>query len=139
MEDTRGSRQDRSVGELFRDLSAEVSALIRQEAALVRAEMSAKAARAGKQVGFIVAGAAVAYAGLLAVVAAIIIVLARAGMAWWAAALLVGLVVGGIGGFLVYRGIEALKHEDLVPRETLETLREGRNGTRLRDRAAGPG
>jgi len=42
----------------------------------------------------------------------------------WLSALLVGLVVAAIGYFLVKRGLDALKQEDLAPRETIETLKE---------------
>jgi ABC-type xylose transport system permease subunit len=83
----------------------------------------------------------VAYAGLLAIIAAVIIGLAAAGLAWWLSALLVGVVVAGIGGFLVMRGLTALKNEDLTPRETmqsLEDLKEDLSGTnRIRNRATG--
>jgi hypothetical protein len=70
------------------------------------------------------AGVGVAYAGLLALVATIIILLAKAGLDWWASTLLVGVVVAGTGGYLVQRGLQALKHEDLAPRQTVETIKE---------------
>jgi len=43
---------------------------------------------------------------------------------WWQAALLVGVIVAVIGGLLVQRGLAALKHADLAPRKTMETLKE---------------
>jgi ABC-type xylose transport system permease subunit len=75
-------------------------------------------------VASLAAGGAVAYAGFLAILAAIIAMLVGAGMPWWAAALLVGVVVAAVGGFLVWKGITSLKREDLVPRQTLESLKE---------------
>jgi uncharacterized membrane protein YqjE len=139
MEEVRRPSDDRSLGDLLRELMEEVTTLIRQEANLAKTEMSQKAAKVGKHLGFLAAGGAIAYAGLLAIVAAVIIMLAQAGMAWWAAALLVGVVVAGLGGFLVMQGISALKNEDLVPRETIEALKEDRYGVTVRDRAARPG
>jgi Flp pilus assembly protein protease CpaA len=65
----------------------------------------------------------VAYAGLLAVLAAAIILL-NAVMPLWVAALVVGLVVAVVGYLLVRRGLDALKREDFAPRQTMETLKE---------------
>ena len=38
--------------------------------------------------------------------------------------LLLGLVVAGVGYFLLRKGLEALKREDLAPRQTIETIKE---------------
>ncbi len=40
------------------------------------------------------------------------------------AAVLVGLVVAAVGYFLVKKGLDALKKEDVAPRQTIETLKE---------------
>jgi uncharacterized membrane protein YqjE len=114
---------DRSLGDLFTELTSEMTTLVRQEVDLAKEEMSRKAANVGKDVGFLAAGAAVGYAGLLAIVAAVVIIVAHV-MPWWLAALIVGLVVAGIGGFLVYRGLQNLKSVSLAPTATLETLKE---------------
>jgi hypothetical protein len=66
----------------------------------------------------------VAYAGLLALVAAVIIGLAVNGVPWSLSALLVGLVVVGIGYALVQKGLSALKRESLMPQESIESLKE---------------
>jgi Putative Actinobacterial Holin-X, holin superfamily III len=123
-----------SLGELFTLLMKDTTTLVRQEMTLAKAELGEKAAKIGRNVGLLAAGGAVAYAGLLAVLAAIISLLAHAGMAWWAAALLVGVVVATVGGILGSQGLNALKHEDLAPRQTLETLREDTQW--IKDRAA---
>ncbi|MCA1646587.1 MAG: phage holin family protein [Chloroflexi bacterium] len=47
-----------------------------------------------------------------------------AGLNWWQSALLVGAIVAVVGAVLVQRGLDALKHADLAPRQTLNTLRE---------------
>ena len=117
------SRDDRSLGELFSELAQETSTLVRQEVNLAKTEMSDKASRAGKHVGVLAAGGALAYAGLLAVLAGIIALLNNV-MPLWASALLVGIVVAVVGYLLVRRGLDALKREDFTPRETIETLKE---------------
>ena len=116
-------RDERSLGELFADLSRETTTLVRQEVELAKTEMTQKASRVLKNVGFLAIGGAVAYAGFLAIIAAVIILLAAI-LPWWLSALLVGIVIAAIGGFLIWKGLDALKKEDLVPRETLETLKE---------------
>ena len=55
----------------------ETTALLRQEVQLAKAEMTQKASRVGKNVGFLVIGGVVAYTGVLALVAAGIILLGR--------------------------------------------------------------
>ncbi len=117
-------RDDRSLGELFAELARETSTLVRQEVQLARDEVSQQVARVGRNIGALVAGGAVVYAGLLAIIAAVILLLGDLGLSWWLAALLVGVVVAGIGAALVARAITALKQTDLVPRQTVETLRE---------------
>lgn len=117
-------RDERSLGDLFGDLARDTGVLVRQEVHLATTEMTQKATRVGKNIGFLVAGGAVAYAGFLALLAAVIIGLGQLGLPWWVAALFVGLIVAGIGGFLVQRGLSALKETDLVPRQTLDTLKE---------------
>jgi hypothetical protein len=118
------SRQDRSIGELFGDLVRETGDLVRQEVQLAKAEMSQKVSDTGKNIGFLAVGGAIAYAGLLALGAALIIGLAQLGLPWWLSALLVGLVVAGIGYFLVQKGLNAIKQQGLAPEKTIQTLKE---------------
>jgi len=125
MTDVELARENRSLGELFGDLTRDIVTLVRKEVELARTEMSEKVAQAGKNVGFLAAGGAVAYAGLLALIAALIITLPQhTELSLGGSAFLVGAVVAGLGGFLVWKGLEALKHLDLAPRATLETLKE---------------
>jgi len=125
MQERRVERRDeRSLGELFADLAQEMTTLVRQELVLARTELSQKAAHVGRDIGFLALGGAVAYAGFLAIIAAVIFILAEIGLPWWLAALIVGIVVAGVGYFLVQRGLTALRREDLAPRQTVESLRE---------------
>jgi Flp pilus assembly protein TadB len=122
-------RDDRSIGELFTELTQETSTLVRQEIQLAKAEMSQKASRVGKDIGFLAAGGAVAYAGFLAILAGIIALLGLV-IPVWVSALLVGIVVAVIGYFLVRKGLDALKQEDPAPQETMESLKEDRQWMR---------
>lgn len=128
------NREEPSLGELFAELSRETSTLVHQEVALAKAELSTKASKIGKDAAFIGAGAAIGYAGFLALVATVIIVLAAWGLPWWLSALIVGIVVAAIGGFLVQKGLDSLKHEDMAPRETVQTLKENAQWAREQTR-----
>jgi hypothetical protein len=123
------SREDRSLGELFSELSRQTSTLIRQEVALAKAEMKQKGSEAGKDIGMMAAGGALAYAGLLALIATVIIVLANV-MAWWLSALIVGIVVVAIGGLMIQRGMSALKQSGIAPEQTIDTLKEDKEWAR---------
>jgi hypothetical protein len=115
--------ENRPLGDLFSDLATDMSNLVRQEVALAKIEITQKAKHVGKNVGYLVIGGAVAYAAMLAIVAAIILLLTRV-MPHWGAALLVGVVVGAIGWLLIGKATAALQQTDLTPRETVETLKE---------------
>ena len=116
-------KDERSVGELLSDLTKELSTLFRQEVTLAKTEMTQKASKAGKDVAFLAVGGAVAYAGFLAILAGVILVLGLV-LPWWLSALIVGVVVAAIGYFLIHKGQTALKQIDLTPHETAETLKE---------------
>lgn len=116
-------KDDRSLGELFADLARDMGVLVRQEVGLATTEMTRKA-RLVQDVGMLAVGGLVLYAGMLAILAAVIIGLAAAGLAWWLAALVVGVVAALIGGMLLQRGMQALKHVDLTPTQTVQTLKE---------------
>jgi len=117
-------KQDLSIGELFADLSRSTSTLVRQEVELAKTEVTQKASRVGKDVGFMAAGGAIAYAGLFFVLAAVSIILMMIGIPAWLSVLLVGLIAIGAGYFLINKGREGLKRDNLAPKQTMQTLKE---------------
>jgi len=117
------SLENRPLGDLFGDLASDMSNLVRQEVTLAKVEITQKAKHVGRHVGYLVIGGAIAYAALLAIIAAIIMLLAKV-VPHWGSALIVGAVVGGIGWLLIGKAMMALQEADLTPRETVETLKE---------------
>lgn len=118
-------KEERSLGELFGDLARETGTLVRQEVELAKTEMGEKAARVGREVGILAAGGLVAYAGFLVLLFALVAGLVRAAdMDWWLAALIVGIVVAGVGYLLVQRGLSAVRRTSLAPTQTVETLKD---------------
>jgi hypothetical protein len=117
------SLENRPLGDLFGDLATDMSNLVRQEITLAKVEVTQKAKYVGRNVGYLVIGGAVAYAAMLAIIAALIMLLAKY-VPHWGSALIVGAVVGGIGWLLIGKAMTALQGADLTPRETVETLKE---------------
>ena len=114
---------NKPLGDLFSDLATEMSNLVRQEVALAKVEVGQKAKYVGRNVGYLVVGGAVAYAALLAIIAALIMLLDKV-MPNWGASSLVGVLVAGVGWLLIGKALSALQQADMTPRQTVETLKE---------------
>jgi hypothetical protein len=115
---------DRSLGELLSELSRETAQLVRKEVELATTEMTAKAKKAAAGAAVAAAGGAVVHAGLLVLLAAIVIGLAQSGIALWLSATLVAIVTMIVGYLLVNRGLGQLRRTNIVPKQTIETLKE---------------
>ncbi|MCU1386301.1 MAG: hypothetical protein JWL71_4998 [Acidobacteria bacterium] len=120
----QGSQNERSLGDLFAELSRETSTLVRSEVALAKTELTEKAAKAGRDAAMIAVGGALAHAGLLVIIAAVVLLLVQAGLASWLAATIVGIAVAAVGYIVAQKGITALTHEDLAPRQTMDSMKE---------------
>jgi len=119
--------EDRPLGSLFGDLASEIGALVRQEIALAKIELSDKVGLVGKDVAMVAAGGAVLYAGLLALIATLIVGIGLAIGSLLAGAAIVTVIVLAVGYFMLRRGLDNLKIHDLTPRESIETLGENVN------------
>ena len=115
--------ENKPLGDLFGDLASEVSELVRKEVALAKLEVGQKAKYVGRNIGYLAVGGAVAYAAMLTIIAAIVMLLAKV-MPHWGAALLVGGVVAVAGWLLVSKALSALQETDMTPELTVETLKE---------------
>lgn len=116
-------KDERSLGDLFSELATETGTLIRHEVALAQSELTEKAARAGKNIGYLAAGGAVAFTAVLALTAAAILILSI-WMPAWLSALLIGIVAGIAGYLMISSALEGLRRTDPMPRETIETIKE---------------
>jgi hypothetical protein len=118
-------RQERGIGELFGQLSQDMTMLVRQEVQLARAEMSEKLSRLTANLVSVVAGGFVAYVGGLALAAALILGLNDlADISPWVSALIVGAVLAIAGYAMLRRGLHELKRVDIAPRRTVENIRD---------------
>jgi len=113
-----------SLGDLFGNLARDMGTLVSQEITLARTELAEKASRVGKDIAMLAVGGLIAYAGLLAIIAAVIFLIADRGVPLWVSALIVGGIVAVVGYLLVQRGISALKQQDLTPHQTIQSIKE---------------
>ena len=116
-------KTERSITTLLSDLTSETILLIRQELALLKAELHEKFSRVGQGATALGAGALIAYSGWLVLLAAAVLGLATV-LPAWLAALIVALVVLAIGGALVFIGKSRFDADSLMPRRSLRSLRE---------------
>ncbi len=116
-------KTDRSIATLLSDLASETILLLRQELALLKAELHEKFSRVGQGATALGAGALIAFSGWLALLAAAVLGLATV-VPPWLAALIVALVVLAIGAALLLVGTNRLDAEALTPKRTMRALRE---------------
>jgi len=119
-EETKNSK---SLGELFGELARESSTLIRQEVQLAKAEMTHKAITFGKSLAFVIVAGCFAFVAFQAMVAAAILALAQV-VADWLAALIIGGVLAAIAAILMIKALAAMKNEGVAPSQTVETIKE---------------
>jgi hypothetical protein len=115
---------NRSIGDLLAELSRETGQLVRKEVELATTEMTAKARKAGGHVGVAATGGALAHAGLLVFLAALVLGLSEMGVAPWLSALIISLLTIGVGYLLMNRGLAALRNTSVAPTRAMESLKE---------------
>jgi membrane protein len=122
-EEGQTSGADDSVSQLVQQMSAQISALVRDELALATAEMKRKGAKAGIGIGMGGAGAVVALLGLGALVAAAILGLAIV-LAPWLAALIIGAVLLVIAGVISAAGLtQVRKSAPPLPEQAVQSTK----------------
>ena len=120
-----------SIADLIKELRDEALLLVRQEVTLAKTEMSEKIGRTIRNTAYAIAGALVAFLGLIFILQAVTALtgvgLKAAGVApqqcLWLAPLIVGVVVAVIGTIFVTKGIATLKNETLLPEKTIDSLK----------------
>ncbi|MCW2994227.1 MAG: phage holin family protein [Conexibacter sp.] len=116
--------QQRPTGELVKDLSTQVSTLVRQELELAKVELTAKGKQAGIGAGMLGGGAVFALYGVGALVATAILALSTA-VAGWLAALIVAVVLFAVAGALALLGKgRAQRAVPPVPEQAVATIKE---------------
>jgi Putative Actinobacterial Holin-X, holin superfamily III len=124
MSSAQRDKASESTAELVKDLSREVSELVRQEIALARAEMMEKGRKAGRGAGML-SGAAVLGLGAVGGSMATLILLLDLVMPAWLAALIVTAVYAAVAAVLGRRGKEEISEAGPpAPERTVDSVKE---------------
>ncbi len=127
-------KEEKSLGQLLKDLTAETTTLLKQEVDLAKTEMGEKASRVGTNVGSVAVGGAILFAGALALLFAAVNALAeildRLGVPGtvspWLSPLLLGVGLALVGYSFVKKALATLKQESVTPRRTTQSLQENK-------------
>lgn len=127
------ARNPEGLPALLKELRDETSTLIRQEVALAKTELTEKVHHTGSLLAQIGVAGLVAAVGLVFLLVALseglAVALMAAGLevhAAWLAPLITGIVIGVIGIGLLKSRLADLKEESLMPKKTIQTLKEGK-------------
>ena len=120
---TEPKAPEKSLGQLFSELTSDLSTLMRKEVELAKVETKEEVSRAGKAGGMLGGGAFAGYFALLFLSFALAWLLDE----WMHTALaflIVGLLYAVVAAVLVVRGRARLQNVNPVPQQTVETLKE---------------
>ena len=115
--------EDRSASELVKQLSEQVSVLVRDELKLAQLEMTRKGKQAGAGIGLLGGSALIAVYAIGCLIACVIIAISGA-LAAWLAALIVAVVLLGVAGAAALLGKGRLQRATPpVPEESVSSVK----------------
>jgi hypothetical protein len=121
---TDNQLRERPIGEVAKELTSDLSLLVRQEIELAKAEMAEKGRTAAPGLGMFGGAGVVALCAAGAITAFLVLVLSLF-LPDWAAALIVGAVLAAIAYVLIKQGKERVADAGKpVPEQTIETVKE---------------
>jgi hypothetical protein len=116
--------RERPIGEVAKELTSDLSLLVRQEIELAKAEMAEKGRTAAPGLGMFGGAGIVALCAAGAITAFLVLVFSLF-LPEWAAALIVGAVLAAIAYLLIRQGKERVAEAGKpVPEQTIETVKE---------------
>jgi len=122
--ETQEELREHSTGDLVKQLTQQVSILVRQEVELAKVEMADKGKKAGVGLGMFGGAGAAALLALGTLTAFLVLLLSEAIPAW-AAALIVTVIWAAVAGVLALQGREKVKEVGApIPEQTAESVKE---------------
>ena len=119
-----GGGSDPALGDLFRQLAQDSATLVRQEMALAKAELKSNVKSVARDAVMVGVGGILALVGALVLLAFLVVAVGDALDNYWLGSLIVGVLFLLAGGILAMSSLKKLKHEEVAPTRTLETLKE---------------
>jgi len=122
--ETQKELRERPIGEVAKDLTSDVSQLVRQEIRLAKAEMAEKARTAAPGLGMFGGASILALCAAGALTAFLVLVFSLF-LPEWTAALSVGAALAAVAYVLVRQGKERVADAgNPFPEQTIETVKE---------------
>jgi Putative Actinobacterial Holin-X, holin superfamily III len=121
---SKNELHDQPVGEIAKNLTSDLSLLLRQEIDLVKAEMAQKGRTAAPGLGMFGGAGVVALCAAGALTACLVLMFSLF-LPDWAAALIVGVAMAAVAFVLIRQGKERIADAGTpVPEQTIETVKE---------------
>jgi VIT1/CCC1 family predicted Fe2+/Mn2+ transporter len=122
--ETDNELRERPIGEVAKELTSDLSLLMRQEIELAKAEMAEKGRTAAPGLGMFGGAGIVALCAAGAITAFLVLVFSLF-LPEWAAALIVGAALAAVAYVLIKQGKERVAEAGKpVPEQTIETVKE---------------
>jgi len=132
----RDELRERPIGEVAKELTSDLSLLVRQELELAKAELAQKGRTAAPGLGMFGGAGIVGLCAAGALTACLVLVFSLF-LPEWAAALIVGAVLAAVASLLVRQGKERVADVGTpVPVQTIETVKEDVEWAKIRASSA---
>ncbi|MBV8518214.1 MAG: phage holin family protein [Acidobacteria bacterium] len=123
MSDFSAAEQDRSLGTIIKDLTADLSTLFRSEIALLKLEIRDTLAKLGGGAGLLAGALFLGFVGLAFLFVTITLGLVALGVPAWLSALIVTVVLFIGAGVLAMLGKKKLSGVQFVPSQSVEQIK----------------
>jgi uncharacterized membrane protein YqjE len=114
---------DRSIGTIIKDLTADISMLLRSEIALLKLELKESAAKLGGGAAMMGAALFLGLIGLAFLFVTITLGMVAMGLPPWLSSLIVTVVLFAAAGILIVMGKKKLQGVNFVPSESIEHIK----------------
>ena len=114
---------DRSIGSIIKDLTADISMLLRSEIALLKLELKESAAKLGGGAAMMGAALFLGLVGLAFLFVTITLGMVALGLPPWLSSLIVTVVLFTAAGILIVMGKKKLQGVNFVPSESIEHIK----------------
>lgn len=123
MSNYTSTEADRSIGTIIKDLTADVSMLIRSEIALLKLELKEAGAKLGGGAAMLAGALFLGLIGLAFLFVTITLGMIALGLPAWLSSLIVTVVLFAAAGILILLGKKKLAAVNFVPSEAIEHIK----------------
>lgn len=114
---------DRSLAEITKDLTSDLSRLVHTEIALAKTEIQQNVSRLGTGAGLLGGAGFIGVFALEFILLALMFGLSALGLSLWLSALIVAVVLGVVAAVLAMRGKKSMQGASLTPTHAIEQMK----------------